>query len=135
MFLTRAWFFYWKCLLTHNNSLLDINVSLFALPQNAGIFMSWVLVVLYRLILLDSSGVFQPLNIWYCGWSEPAATNAPVQNEAVQAVLGMNQKHILFPCSGISAPFSTPKISPPTYFPPPTSLHLVQSISKARESS
>jgi hypothetical protein len=63
MFLTRAWFFDWKCLLTHNNSLLDINVSLFALPQNAGIFMSWVLVVLYRLILLDSSGVFQPLNI------------------------------------------------------------------------
>ncbi len=31
------------------------------------------------------------------GWSEPAATSAPVQDEAVQAVLGMNQKHIL-PC-------------------------------------
>jgi hypothetical protein len=31
------------------------------------------------------------------GWSEPAATSAPVQDEAVQAVLRMNQKHIL-PC-------------------------------------
>jgi len=33
------------------------------------------------------------------GWSEPAATSAPIQ--AVQAVLGMNQKHILFPCPGM----------------------------------
>jgi hypothetical protein len=24
------------------------------------------------------------------GWSEPTATNAPVQDEAIQAVLGMN---------------------------------------------
>ncbi len=31
------------------------------------------------------------------GWSEPVTTNAPVQDEAIQAVLGMNQKHIL-PC-------------------------------------
>jgi len=29
------------------------------------------------------------------GWSEPIATNAPVEDEAVQAILGMNQKHIL----------------------------------------
>jgi hypothetical protein len=29
------------------------------------------------------------------GWTEPAATNAPVKDEAVQAILGMNQKHIL----------------------------------------
>jgi hypothetical protein len=29
------------------------------------------------------------------GRSEPAATNAPVKDEAIQAVLGMNQKHIL----------------------------------------
>jgi hypothetical protein len=29
------------------------------------------------------------------GWSEPAATNAPVEDEAVEPVLGMNQKHIL----------------------------------------
>jgi hypothetical protein len=29
------------------------------------------------------------------GWSEPAATNAPVEDEAVQAVLGKNKKHIL----------------------------------------
>jgi hypothetical protein len=31
------------------------------------------------------------------GWSELVATNAQVQDEAVQALLGMNQKHIL-PC-------------------------------------
>jgi hypothetical protein len=30
------------------------------------------------------------------GWSEPAATNAPVQDEVVLVVLGMTQKHILF---------------------------------------
>jgi len=29
------------------------------------------------------------------GWSEPAATNAPVEDEAVEAVLGMNQNDIL----------------------------------------
>jgi hypothetical protein len=53
------------------------------------------------------------------GWSEPAATSAPVQDEAVQAILGMNQKHILFSCQGIfQPPFSAPKFSPPTYFPP-----------------
>jgi len=41
------------------------------------------------------------------GWSEPATTNAKVQNEAIQAVLGMNQKHILFHCPGI---FQTPHL-------------------------
>jgi hypothetical protein len=41
------------------------------------------------------------------GWSEPAATNALVQDEAVRAVLGMNQKHILFPCPGI---FQSPSL-------------------------
>jgi len=35
------------------------------------------------------------------GWNETTATNAPVQDETVQAVLGMNQKHILLPCPGI----------------------------------
>jgi hypothetical protein len=28
------------------------------------------------------------------GWSKPVATNAPFDDEAVQVVLGMNQKHI-----------------------------------------
>jgi hypothetical protein len=43
-----------------------------------------------------------------------------VQDEAIQAVLGVNQKHILFLCP---TPFSAPKFSPPNYFPPflPTS--------------
>jgi hypothetical protein len=42
------------------------------------------------------------------GWSEPAATNAPVEDEAIQAVLWMNQKHILYPCPGIFQPRSLP---------------------------
>ncbi len=33
--------------------------------------------------------------VQYVGWSEPAATNAPVQDDAVEAVFKMNQKHIL----------------------------------------
>ncbi len=46
------------------------------------------------------------------GWSEPAATNAPVQDEVIQAVLGMNQKHILFPCPRIFQPSSLPQKFP-----------------------
>jgi hypothetical protein len=43
------------------------------------------------------------------GWSEPAATNAPVEDEAIQAVLWwMNQKHILYPCPRIFQPLSLP---------------------------
>jgi len=35
--------------------------------------------------------LLQPVGyLWGEGWSEPAATNAPVQDEAVQAILGMN---------------------------------------------
>jgi len=63
------------------------------------------------------------------GWNEPAATNAPVDDEPVEAVLGMNQKHILptrkycfFP------PLLCPKIFlsylPPSHLPPPSYLHL-----------
>jgi len=77
-------------------------------------------------------------------WSEPAATSAPIQDEVVQAVLLMNQKHILFPCPGIfqapslpqNFPF-LPTSPPPTYLLSPTSLtsFLAHSISRARESS
>jgi hypothetical protein len=35
------------------------------------------------------------------GWNEPTAANAPIEDEAVEVVLGMNQKHILFPCTRI----------------------------------
>jgi len=69
------------------------------------------------------------------GWSELAATNAPVQDEAV---LGMNQKTHSLPMSrDFLGPFSASKFSPLTYFPPPTSLTSfpTHSISKARESS
>jgi hypothetical protein len=51
------------------------------------------------------------------GWSETTATNAPVQDEAIQAVLGMNQKHILLPCPEIFQPLSLPQNFPllPTF--------------------
>ncbi len=57
------------------------------------------------------------------GWCEPAVTNAPVEDEAIQAVLGMNQKPILFPYPRISQPPSLPQnflllpTSPPSYLP------------------
>jgi hypothetical protein len=51
------------------------------------------------------------------GWSETTATNAPVQDEAVQAILGMNQKHILLPCPGILQPLLCPKIFPSYLLP------------------
>jgi len=90
--------------------------------------------------------VIQPSSVpLLLGWSEPAATNAPVQDAAVQAVLGMNQKHILFPCPGIFHPLSLPQNFPflptyphpnilpsPTYFPPsylPPPSHLPHLIS------
>jgi len=64
------------------------------------------------------------------GWSKPAATNAPVQDEAGQAVLGMNPNTSSPPSPGIfiflfsaqrvlSALLSAPKFSPPTYPPYP----------------
>ncbi len=54
----------------------------------------------------------------FVGWSEPAATNAPVEDEAVQAILGMNQKPILFPCpETFQPPFLPQKF--PAYLPSP----------------
>jgi len=61
------------------------------------------------------------------GWSEPAATNAPVDDAAVEAVLRMNQKHIL-PCpeflifSASSLPQNFPSYLPPSHQPPPSYL-------------
>jgi len=54
-------------------------------------------------------------------WSEPAATTAPVQDEAFQAVLGMNPK--THPCPlprDFPALFSAPKFTPPTPLLPPS---------------
>ncbi len=48
--------------------------------------------------------------------AKPAATNAPVEDEAVQAVLGINRKPILFPCPGIFQPSSLPQKFP--FLPP-----------------
>ncbi len=71
-------------------------------------------------------------------WSEPGATSAPVQDEAIQAILGLNQKHILFPYPRIFQPPSLPQNFPllPTS-PPPTSFISFpsHSISRAWESS
>jgi len=64
--------------------------------------------------------------VGFAGWSEPGATSAPVQDEAVQVVLGMSQKRILFPWPrDFSAPFSASKFLLPTYFPPSYLLHLI----------
>ncbi len=63
------------------------------------------------------------------GWSELATTSAEVQDEAIQAVLGMNQKHILpcprflvFAASSLPQIFFLPTYFPPTYLPTPTYL-------------
>ncbi len=72
------------------------------------------------------------------GWNEPVATSAPVQDEAIQAILRLNQKHILFPYPRIFQPPSLPQNFPllPTS-PPPTSFISFpnHSISRAWESS
>jgi hypothetical protein len=63
------------------------------------------------------------MNLPHLGWSEPATTNAPVEDEAIQPVLGMNQNHIRTAQIYIFSPASTlpQNISPlPTYLPPPT---------------
>jgi len=78
---------------------------------------------------------------WIRGWSEPAAINAPVEDEAVQAVLVMNQKHILFPCPGNFQPPYLPQNFPllptylPSYLPPSTHFLLTPSpkLSRALE--
>jgi hypothetical protein len=58
--------------------------------------------------------------LWHLiGWSETTATNASVQDEAIQAVLGMNQKHIFLPCPGIFQPSSLPQNFPLLPTPPP----------------
>jgi len=66
--------------------------------------------------------------VQFCSSSEPAATNATLQDEAVQAVLGMNPNTssppspgifiFLFPCPGSFQPsYLPPKFSPPTLKP------------------
>jgi len=72
------------------------------------------------------------------GWNEPAATNAPVEDEPVQPGLRMNilpaRQDFFFHL--LSAPkfFTSPLLPPPSYLPPtnPTPLH---SIARAPETS
>jgi hypothetical protein len=73
------------------------------------------------------------------GWSE-AATNAPGEAKAIQAILGMNQKHIL-PCPDFLffQPFPCPKffIFSTSFLPPspllPTSPHFALTSSSKLE--
>jgi hypothetical protein len=58
------------------------------------------------------------------GWNEPTTTNAPIQDEAIQGVLGINQKHILFPCPRFFQLSSLPHNFPLL----PTSTHFVFSL-------
>ncbi len=59
----------------------------------------------------------------YCGWSEPAATNAPVQDEPVEVVLRMNKNPILLALMDFFfPPLLCPKIFPPPYLPPTSPL-------------
>jgi hypothetical protein len=94
------------------------------------------------------NSLFQETKVLVVGWSEPAATNAPAEDEAVEVVLGMNQNHILlaqiyiiFPASILpqnifllptyllpltyllpTSPLLPPTfpLLPPTYLPRPT---------------
>jgi len=74
------------------------------------------------------------------GGSEPAATNAPCEDEAIQVVLGMNQKHIL-PCPNFLyfQPLPCPKflVFSTSSLPPspllPTSLHFALTPSSKLE--
>jgi len=54
------------------------------------------------------------------GGNEPTTTNAPIQDEVVQGILGMNQKHILFLCPRFfqlsSLPHSFPLLPTSTHF-------------------
>jgi hypothetical protein len=60
------------------------------------------------------------------GWSEPAATNAPVEDEDVEAVFRMNQKHIsLLEIIGYFSLFSAPKNFPTSPYLPSTYLPLL----------
>jgi hypothetical protein len=73
-----------------------------------------------------------------CVKSRVVATNALVQDEAVQVILGMNQKHILFPCPRIFQPAYLPQNFPllPTSSFLPTCLtsFCAHSIVKAQKS-
>jgi hypothetical protein len=54
-------------------------------------------------------------------WSEPAATNAPVQDEPIEAVLRMNKNPILLArMDFFFSPLLCPKISPPPTYHLPT---------------
>ncbi len=70
------------------------------------------------------SGTEEGDDPWQLGLSELAATNAPVEDEPVQPVLGMNQNDIRTAQIFIFSPASTlpQNISPlPTFLPSPTS--------------
>jgi len=50
--------------------------------------------------------------VQHARWNEPTVTSALVRDEVVQAVLGMNRKHILFSCLGDFQPPFQPQNFP-----------------------
>jgi hypothetical protein len=73
-----------------------------------------------------------PCDVLPISWSEPAATNAPVEDEAVQAILGWTKNKFSQPkVFGFVSLFSGPKFFPPTYSPIPSS-HLPHPSYKMR---
>ncbi len=74
-----------------------------------------LVMLIQNLFIRDSQMLHQWMMghiIGKAGWNEPTATSAPVQDEVVQAVLGMIQKHILFPYPRIFQPPSLPQNFP-----------------------
>ncbi len=63
--------------------------------------------------------------IKFMGWNEPTVASAPIQDEALRAGLGMNQKHNFFPCPRFFQLSSLPQNFPLLLTSPllPTSPH------------
>jgi hypothetical protein len=71
------------------------------------------------------------------GWSEPTTTNAPVQDEAIQTILGMNENTSSSPAQELFSPLLYPKFFRSYLSPPSSSLTSfpAHSIYKVQESS
>ncbi len=67
-------------------------------------------------------------NLQVLSWSEPTTTNAPIEDEAIQTILRMDQKPIFFPYPRIFQPPSLPQNFP---LLPTSPSFFVHSISRA----
>jgi hypothetical protein len=74
---------------------------------------------IHRLQVNSTAPKLEPADGHLSGWSEPAATNAPVADEPVEAVFRMNENPILPACIYFFfPPLLYPKIFPPTTYQP-----------------